>query len=89
MRSAGLAAKWVQDSEMSYSATPPTPPLQEAVLAWAAAVETVEQEAFRIIGGGPVDRPRVAELLAAVETARLRCEQIAAGQFAGIEEDTI
>lgn len=68
---------------------PPTPPLQEAVLAWAAAVETVEQEAVRIIRGGPVDRPRVAELLAAVEAARLRCEAQAARLFSGIEEGAL
>jgi len=63
-----------------------TPPLQEAVLLWAAAVECVEQEARRIIGGEPVNRPRVAELLAAVEAARLRCEQQAAGVLSAMEE---
>ena len=76
----------VQDTDMSNAATPPTPPLQEAVLAWVAAVETVEQEALRIIRGGPVDRPRVAELLAAVESARVRCEQQAESLYSGIEE---
>ena len=76
----------VQDTDMPNPAYQPTPPLQEAVLAWAAAVETVEQEALRIIRGGPVDRPRVAELLAAVEAARVRCEQQAASLFSGVEE---
>lgn len=84
----GLAANWVQDTDVSPT-IPPTPPLQEAVLAWAAAVETVEQEALRIIRGGPVNRPRVAELLAAVETARVRCEQQAARLSSDIEEGAL
>lgn len=79
---------WVQHSAVS-PPSPPTPPLQEAVLAWVAAVEVVEQEALRIIRGGPVDRPRVAELLAAVETARMRCEQQAAKLSSDIEEGAL
>ena len=71
---------------MSQSKDPLAPPLEDAVLAWAAAVATVEQEACLIIRGGPVDRPRVATLLAAVETARLRCEQQAAGVLADMKE---
>jgi len=45
----------------------------------------VEQETITIIHGGPVDRPRLATLLAAVETAGLRCEQQAAGVLAGMK----
>jgi hypothetical protein len=59
---------------MSASATPP---LQDAILAWDAAVEAVVQETYRIAKGGIHDVAHLAKLHAAVEAARQRCEQSA------------
>ena len=54
-----------------------TPPLQDAILAWDAAVEAVVQETYRIAKGGTADSAYLAKLRAAVEAARQRCEQSA------------
>jgi hypothetical protein len=53
------------------------PPLQDAILAWDAAVETVVQETYRIAKGGMDDPAYLAKLRTAVEAARQRCEQSA------------
>jgi hypothetical protein len=53
-------------------------PLQDAILAWEAAVAAVDRETFRVAQGGDADPARAADLLAAVELARRRCEQLAA-----------
>lgn len=79
----------MQDTAMRETQNLPAPPLEEAVLAWVEAIAIVEEEACQIIRGGPVDRPRVAMLLAAVESARLRCEQQAAGVLAAMQENAL
>jgi hypothetical protein len=53
------------------------PPLQDAILAWEAAVVAADRETFRVANGGAADPARAAELLTAVELARRRCEQLA------------
>ena len=57
------------------------PPLEAAVLAWNDAVEAVVRETYRITAGGTDDLAHMAELKAAVETARQRCEQLADSLF--------
>jgi len=51
--------------------------LREAVEAWVDALEAVERDAFQTATGESLDRDRTAKLIAKVELARQRCEQIA------------
>jgi hypothetical protein len=51
-------------------------PLQEAVAAWAQAVEALDAEVYRVTTGGRDDPEVMAQLLNAVEQARFRCEQV-------------
>ena len=51
-------------------------PLREALEVWAHAIEAVEGEAYRVRSGGAFDPVNNAKLLAAVETARPRCERV-------------
>ena len=64
---------------MSDSGSAASDPLQDAILAWNAAVEAAMQDVYRIAQGGKPDPARTAELHAALEADRLRYEQLAAG----------
>lgn len=50
--------------------------VQVALTAFSAAVQAAMHDVDRVVLGGPPDSALVFELLAAVEAARLRCEQV-------------
>jgi hypothetical protein len=68
---------------MSDSCRAPRPPLEDAILAWDAAVAAVVQETYRIASGVTADPDHLDELRAAVEAARQRCETLATSVLAG------
>jgi hypothetical protein len=71
---------------MSGAASPPAaPPLEDALLAWMAAMNAVEEEAYRIATSGAVDLSRLTELRAAAETARQQGEKLAVGVLADMD----
>jgi hypothetical protein len=74
---------------MSGSPSRPTPPLEDAILAWDAAVASVLQETGRIASGAPFDPVRLAELRAVVEAARQHCEALAARVDTETKEDPL
>lgn len=51
-------------------------PIQQAWAAWETAVEAVLQDINRIAKGGQSNPAVTCELMAAVEVARLRCEEV-------------
>jgi len=51
-------------------------PIQQALAAWATAVEAVLQDINRIAKGGQSNPAMTGELMAAVEAARQRCEEV-------------
>ena len=50
--------------------------VQVALTAFSAAVHAAMHDVDRVVRGGPPDSALVFELLAGVEAARLRCEQV-------------
>jgi hypothetical protein len=65
------------------AACPVGSPLEDAILAWEAAVAAVVQETFRVANGGTDDPTHLAALRVAVEITRQRCEQAAANAARG------
>ena len=51
-------------------------PVQQALRAWAAAVEALMQDVNRIASGGELNPVGRDSLMAAVEAARWRCENV-------------
>ena len=54
----------------------PSPSTQPRLAAWVVAVEAALQDVSRVTRGEQLDQVRAAQLLAAVEIARKKCEQI-------------
>jgi hypothetical protein len=72
---------------MSDSCRASRPPLEDAILAWDAAVAAVVQETYRIASGVTADPDQLGELRAAVEASRQRCETLATSVLAGDKEN--
>jgi hypothetical protein len=63
-RTYGSVTSW-KNFGMPSLANAADPPLQDAILAWEAAVVAADRETFRVANGGEADPARAAELLTA------------------------